>query len=90
MIPLDHDPGEAQVDWGEAQIYLDGLLTKVYLLCLRLCYSQRFFVMAFPRESQEGFFAVHMATFHELGGVPCQHRSVIGPVHRSETEPLSV
>ena len=33
---------------GEAQVYLDGHLTKVHLFCLRLCYSQRFFVMAFP------------------------------------------
>ena len=57
MIPLDHDPGEAQVDWGEAQVYLDSRQIKVHLFCLRLCYSQRFFVMVFPRESQEGFFA---------------------------------
>ena len=75
MIPLDHDPGEAQVDWGEAQVYLDGHLTKVHLFCLRLCYSQRFFVMAFPvmafpKESQEAFFAGHVAAFQELGGVP--------------------
>ena len=70
MIPLDHDPGEAQVDWGEAQVYLDGRRTKVHLFCLRLCYSQRFFVMAFPRQSQEAFFAGHVAAFHELGGVP--------------------
>ena len=70
MIPLDHDPGEAQVDWGEAQVYLDGHLTKVHLFCLRLCYSQRFFVLAFPKESQEAFFAGHVAAFQELGGVP--------------------
>ena len=70
MIPLDHDPGEAQVDWGEAQVYLDGRRTKVHLFCLRLCYSQRFFVMAFPKENQEGFFAGHVAAFQELGGVP--------------------
>ena len=30
MIPLEHDPGEAQMDWGEAQVYLDGHLTKVH------------------------------------------------------------
>ena len=33
---------------------------------LRLCYSQRFFVMAFPRESHEAFFAGHVAAFQEL------------------------
>ena len=36
---------------------------KVHLFCLLLCYSQRFFVMAFPRESQEAFFAGHVAAF---------------------------
>ncbi len=35
MIPLDHDPGEAQVDWGEAQVNLNGHQTKVHLFCLR-------------------------------------------------------
>ncbi len=70
MIPLDHDPGEAQVDWGEAHIYLDGRLTKVQMFCLRLCYSQRPFVMAFLRQSQEAFFGGHVAAFEELGGVP--------------------
>ena len=69
-IPLDHDPGEAQVDWGEALVYLDGHLTRVYLFHLRLCYSQRPFVMAFLRQSQEAFFAGHVAAFEELGGVP--------------------
>ena len=70
MIPLDHDPGEAQVDWGEAQVYLDGRQTRVQLFCFRLCYSQRPFVMAFLRQSQEAFFAGHVAACEELGGVP--------------------
>jgi len=70
MIPLEHDPGEAQADWGEAHVYLDGRLTKVQMFCLRLCYSQRPFAMAFLRQSQEAFFAGHVAAFEELGGAP--------------------
>jgi len=70
MIPLEHDPGEAQVDWGEAHVYLDGRQTRVQLFCFRLCYSQRPFVMAFLRQSQEAFFAGHVAAFEELGGAP--------------------
>ena len=70
FLPLDHDPGEAQVDWGEAKVYLDGRLTDVNLFCLRLCYSQRFWIIAFPRQSQEAFFAGHVASFEALGGVP--------------------
>lgn len=57
IIRLDHDSVEAQVDWGEAQVYLDGHATEVHLSCLSLCFSQRFFVMAFPRESREAFCA---------------------------------
>ena len=49
---FDHDPGEAQANWGKAQVYLDDHLTNVHLFCLRLCYSQWFFMMAFPKESQ--------------------------------------
>jgi len=70
MIPLEHDPGEAQADWGEAHVYLDGRQTRVQLFCFRLCYSQRPFVMAFLRQSQEAFFGGHVAAFEDLGGVP--------------------
>jgi transposase len=70
MIPLDYDPGEAQADWGEAQVYLGGRLAKVHLFCMRLCVSHRPFLAAFPRQSQEAFLAGHVAAFDELGGVP--------------------
>lgn len=70
FIPLEYDPSEAQVDWGEAKVYLDGRLTDIHLFCLRLCYSQRFCIFAFPRQSQEAFFAGHVMAFAVLGGVP--------------------
>jgi transposase len=70
MIPLDYDPGEAQADWGEAQVYLDGRLTKVHVFFMRLCVSHRPFLAAFPRERQEAFEAGHVAAFDEFGGVP--------------------
>ena len=70
FIPLDHDPAEAQVDWGEAKVYMGDRLTDVNLFCLRLCYSQRFFVVAYPRQSREAFFAGHVASFEEIGGAP--------------------
>ncbi len=70
MIPLDHDPGEAQVDWGEGFFYLNGQLTKAHLLFLRMCCSQVPFVMGFPRESLEALYTGHVAAFQELGAVP--------------------
>jgi hypothetical protein len=70
VIPLEHDPGEAQVDWGVAQVIMAGHQTSVRLFCFRLCYSQKSFVMAFPTERREAFFAGHVAAFNFIEGVP--------------------
>jgi transposase len=70
-VPLAFDPGEAvQVDWGEAKVYLDGVLTRVYLFCMRLCYSCAPFVMAFPNQREEAFLEGHRRGFEFFGGVP--------------------
>jgi len=69
-IPLEHDPGEAQADWGEARVYLDGRPTRVQLFCLGMCCFHWPFVMAFLRQSQESLFAGHVAAFEEMGAVP--------------------
>ncbi|MCA9995072.1 MAG: IS21 family transposase [Anaerolineales bacterium] len=71
FIPLQFAPGEAgQVDWGEALVVMNGEETKVQLFVMRLCYSRRTFVMAFPTQRQEAFFSGHIAAFHHFGGVP--------------------
>ena len=71
FIPLQFAPGEAgQVDWGEAIVNMNGEETKVQLFVMRLCYSRRTFVMAFPNQRQEAFFSGHIAAFHHFGGVP--------------------
>jgi transposase len=70
VIPLEHDPSEAQVDWGVAQVIMAGRQTSVRLFCFRLCYSQKSFIMAFPTERREAFFAGHVAAFSFIGGVP--------------------
>ena len=71
FLPLEFDPGQdAQVDWGEAEVELAGERRTVQLFVLRLCYSRRLFVMAFPTQKQESFFEGHVQAFHVLGGVP--------------------
>ncbi|MGZ6347282.1 MAG: IS21 family transposase [Anaerolineales bacterium] len=71
FIPLEFDPGmDAQVDWGEAWVDLAGKRTKVHLFVMRLNYSRRAFVMAFPGEKQEAFLEGHVHAFHHVGGVP--------------------
>ena len=70
-IPLEFDPAEgAQVDWGEAVVILDGKEVTVQLFLMRLCYSRRLFMMAFPTQKQEAFFEGHVRAFHFFGGVP--------------------
>ncbi len=71
FMPLEFDPGEAaQVDWGEATIYLKGEKTKVQLFCYRLCYSADIFVKAFHRQNQESFLEGHVDAFTHFNGVP--------------------
>jgi transposase len=70
-LPLVYEPGaDAQVDWGEAQVVMRGQLVKVQVFTMRLCYSRRLFVMAFPHQKQEAFLAGHVAAFAYFEGVP--------------------
>ena len=70
-IPLEFDPGtDAQVDWGEAIAIISDERATVQVFLMRLCYSRRLFVMAFPTQKQEAFFEGHVRAFHHFQGVP--------------------
>jgi transposase len=70
-IPLEFDPGtDAQVDWGEGIAIIAGQRVTVQLFYMRLCYSRRLFMMAFPSQKQEAFFEGHVRAFHHFQGVP--------------------
>ncbi|HEY80897.1 MAG TPA: transposase [Caldilineae bacterium] len=69
--PLAFEPGEdAQVDWGTGWVELAGELTEVQLFVMRMNYSRKLFVMAFPTQRQEAFFDAHVQAFAFFGGVP--------------------
>ena len=70
FVPLAHRPGEAQVDFGEAEVILDGRAAKVALFVMTLPYSDAFFVCAFPRECTEAFLEGHTRAFAFFGSVP--------------------
>jgi len=71
FLPLEYDPGtDGQVDWGEAQVIMKGEQTTVQLFIMRLSYSRRPFVMAFPNQKQEAFLLGHVKAFEHYGGVP--------------------
>jgi transposase len=70
-LPLEFDPGaDAQVDWGEGVAVLSAEPITVQLFVMRLCYSRRTFVMAFPSQRQEAFFEGHVRAFQHFQGVP--------------------
>jgi len=71
FLPLEFDPGQdAQCDWGEAVAIIAGIRQTVQVFVMRLCYSRRTFVMAFPSQKQESFFYGHVQAFHHFGGIP--------------------
>jgi transposase len=70
-MPLEFDPGtDGQVDWTEAQAIIAGELVTVQLFLMRLCYSRKLFVRAYPAQKQEAFFEGHVLAFHHFGGIP--------------------
>jgi transposase len=70
FLPLSHPPGEAQVDFGEATVKLNGFERKVALFVMTLPYSGAIFIQAFPRECTETFLEGHRRAFEYFGGVP--------------------
>ena len=71
FIPLEFDPGaDAQCDWGEAFVYMGDKLVPVQALCMKLSYSGKPFVMAFPTQRQEAFFDGQRQAFNWYQGVP--------------------
>jgi transposase len=95
FMPLAHQPGEAQVDFGQALVCMDGMLRKVSFFVMVLPHSDGMFVMAFPRECTETFWAGHVQAFEFFGFVPrrisydnakVQVASIIGPRERNFTQ----
>ena len=73
FIPLEFDPGaDAQCDWGEAFVYMGDKLVPVQVLCMKLSYSGRPFVMSFPTQRQEPFFEGQRQAFNWYQGVPAR------------------
>jgi transposase len=71
FIPQSFAPGEAyQFDWSHEHVELGGLDQVVKVAHVRLCHSRTFFLVAYPRESQEMVFDAHARAFAFLGGVP--------------------
>lgn len=71
MVPQTHPPAEeAEVDFGEFQAVIAGVLMKLLMFCLRLSHSGKAMHVAYANQSQESFLDAHVRAFQALGGVP--------------------
>src|SRR5262245_2606033 len=70
FVPLSHPPGEAQVDFGHAEVVVAGERVMAAFFVLTLPHSDAFFIRAYPRECTEAFQDGHVQAFAYFGGVP--------------------
>jgi transposase len=70
FVPLRHDPGHAQVDFGEAQAEIAGGECKIHFFAMDLPHSDACFVRAYLAETAEAFCDGHNAAFEFFGKVP--------------------
>lgn len=70
-LPLAHDPGaEAQVDFGEAQARIGGVMQTIQLFCARLSHSTRDVVVAYAQQDRAAWLDGHVTTFSVWQGAP--------------------
>jgi transposase len=71
FVPQQHGPGrDAEVDFADLWVRVDGEPTKWFLFTLRLSCSGKAVHRAFPSQGQEAFLEGHQYAFEVLGGVP--------------------
>src|SRR5450631_1631387 len=70
FVPLRHDPGHAQVDFGAALAVIAGEERKIHFFAMDLPHSDACLVQAYPAETSEAFCEGHNAGFEFFGGVP--------------------
>jgi transposase len=70
-IVQTHPAGvEAEVDFEEFKAVIAGVMTKLFLVVLRLSHSGRAVHVAYANQAQESFLDGHVRAFEALGGVP--------------------
>ncbi|MPV51059.1 IS21 family transposase [Pseudactinotalea sp. HY160] len=70
-VPQTHGPAEeAEVDFGEFQAVIGGVVMKLWMFVLRLSHSGKAVHIAYANQAQESFLDGHVQAFERLGGVP--------------------
>ena len=74
FVPQEHAPGaEAEVDFGEVWVVLNGVKTKCHMFVFRLSHSGKAIHRNYPTQGQEAFLQGHIEAFKEIGGVTVRH-----------------
>ena len=69
-LPLEHIPGEAQGDFGDAEYYEHGQVYSGKYLNLSFPHSNQGYFQLFKGENQECLFEGLVSIFEHIGGVP--------------------
>ena len=69
-MPLEHIPGEAQVDFGEAEFYERGTRHKGHYLNISFPHSNGGYLQLFKGENRECLMEGLVNLFNHIGGVP--------------------
>ena len=70
FVPLAHPPGDAQADFGEATMIIDGVEQKAHFFVLDLPHSDACLKRAYPAATAEAWMDGHVHAFAFFGGVP--------------------
>lgn len=74
FVPQAKDPGaEAEVDFGDVTVCLDGEPARCYMFAFRLSCSGKACHRVYASQAQEAFLEGHVAAFGACGGVPARH-----------------
>ena len=55
FVPLEHPPGHAQCDFGQAWAFMGGKKRRVHYFVMSLPHSDGIFIKAYPAETTEAF-----------------------------------
>ena len=70
FVPLQHAPGHAQADFGEAVVMIGGVEQKAHFFAFDLPQSDACYVRAYPAATAEAWVDGHAHAFAFFGGVP--------------------
>ena len=89
-VPLAHDPGHAQADFGEAQVKIAGVVQKAHFFVLDLPHSDSLYVRAYKAATAEAWMDGHVHAFSFFGRAPLSvlydnDRCLVSQIHPEGT-----